>query len=183
MEKVGFTYDPLTLVRLVLDRYAEELEGKHTKAIQFARYEYLRTLTDDELEGFLYRYVAEEKLDAITLKDWKKDCEFIFRYIYESERYKAIEFKFNKSGFGATGLGVVDKTDNTFYDCAFTGHWEKIQEIIQEKYPKYYEPLIEISYGFKKDEHNGVTREQLDNFIMQQFELIGGNKQLDSYIG
>lgn len=180
--KVSFTYDPLTLVRLALDRFAEDLEGKDTKAAQFARYEFLRTMTDEELTDFLHRYVEEEKLEEITLADWRKDSRFIFSYICESERYKALEFKFKKRGHGVTGLGVVDTTDNTFYDCAFTQHWQKVMEIVREKYPHYGEALQRMYYDEKLNDHDGITRQELDVFIMETFQLIGENKRLDDYI-
>ncbi|MED1941899.1 hypothetical protein [Cytobacillus firmus] len=46
MKKLSLTYNPLLIVRHALQRFAEELEGKHTKAVQFARYRHLNTMTD-----------------------------------------------------------------------------------------------------------------------------------------
>lgn len=179
---LNYTYDPLTLVRLTMDMYAEKLEGHHTKAIQFARYEYLRTMTDDELESHLSRYVDEEKIEEITLQDWEKDCSYLFQYIYETERYKALEFQFNKRGYGKTGLGVVDTADNTFYHCGFTQHWPTIMEVIKTKYTHLHEPLEEMYFNAKLNEYNGVTRKELDDFITTRFELIGENKPLEAYM-
>lgn len=183
METLHYTYDPLTLVRLVLNRYAEELEGKHTKAIQFARYEYLRTLTDNELEGFLHRYMEEEKLESITLEDWKKDSEYLLGYVYETERYQALELKFQRAGYGETGLGVVDRKDNTFYDCDYAHHWETIIKILQEKYPKLYQAFEILNLRAGLMEYNGITRMYLDRYIMDNFELVGGSKPIDDYTG
>lgn len=180
--KLHFTYDPLSLVRLALDRYAEELEGKDTKAIQFARYDYLHTMTTEELEEYLQCYIEDENLDAITLEDWRKDSEFIFRYIYQSERYKSLEFHYKKKGHGITGMGVVDTSDNTFYDCGFTQHWQKVMQIIKEKYPQYHEALEEMNVDERLNEYNGIKRQELDQFIMERFELVGNNKPLDDYL-
>jgi hypothetical protein len=182
IQRTHFTYDPLSLVRLVMDMYAEALEGKHTKAVQFARYKYLHTMTDEELESHLSQYVSEEKIEEITLKDWKKDCDFLFKYVYETERYKALEFHFNKLGYGKTGLGVVDASDNTFYHCGFTQHWPTIMEVIKTKYSHFHKPLEEMYFNDRLNEHNGVTRKELDDFIITRFELIGETKRLDDYL-
>ncbi|MCC2248904.1 hypothetical protein JUJ52_02895 [Virgibacillus sp. AGTR] len=177
-----FTYDPLTLMRLTMDMFAEELEGKHTKAIQFARYEYLRTMTNDELIALLERYMKEQNLDAITLKDWRKDCGCLFQYIYESDRYKTLEFKFNKQGYGYTGMGVVDTSDNTFYHCGFTQHWPTIMGIIETKYPDLHQALNAMYLHDTLDEYDGVSRKELDDFITNRFELIGGYKPIHDYM-
>lgn len=181
-KQLNFTYDPLKLVRLAMDRYAEDLERKHTKAIQFARYQYLRTMTDYELNELLQQYVTQEKLDVITLKDWQNDCAFIFELMYKTTRYKKLVFQFNKAGFGTTGLGVVDNTDNTFYDCDFACHWETIMQIIEHKYPRINPALKEMYANPGLSEFDGTTKQELDDFIAQRFELIGGDKPLDEYV-
>ncbi|MGX1266651.1 hypothetical protein RKD55_004595 [Rossellomorea marisflavi] len=182
MEILHFTYDPLHLMRLVMDMHAERLEGKHTKAVQFARYEYLRTMTDEELKGNMQRYIDQEVLEAITLEKWDDDCRHLFGYIYESDRYKTLEFQFNKRGYGKTGLGVADTSDNTFYHCEFAHHWQTVMEIINTKYPHFGEALREMYFDDKIKEYNGVTRQELDHFILDRFELTGGNKRIDSYM-
>jgi len=169
-------------MRLVMDMYAEKLEGEHTKAVQFARYEYLRTMTDDELQALLERFIDEQNINAITLEDWQSDCSHLFRYIYETERYKALKLQFNKRGYGETGLGVVDTADKIFYDCAVAQHWPTIMEIIKTKYTHLHEPLEEMYFNAKLDEYNGVTRKELDDFITTRFELIGENKPLNAYM-
>lgn len=197
-QELSFQYDGLFLVRLFLQKHVEQNfdnedneideEDENVKAVEvikavrFAHYEYLKQLTDEELEGFLLRYMKESQMDAITLTDWQKDCATVWSYIYETEKYKLLEFDYKKKGYGVTGLGVVDNSDNTFYDCGFTGHWPKVQEIIQEKYPHYYEPLMQMSYGSARDEYNGVTREEVDAFVLNTFTFTGGNKELGSYL-
>lgn len=181
-QTLHFTYEPLQLLRLVMDMYAESLEGQHAKAVQFARYEYLRTVTDDEIEVLLERYRDEQGITVITLKDWKKDCGFLFEYIYESDRYKEIEFKFNKQGYGKTRMGVADNSDNTFYPCGFTQHWKTIVEIIEMKYQHYHKALEMMYFHDKLDEYDGVARKELDDFITNRFELIGGSKPIDEYM-
>lgn len=181
--RVSFGYDGLYLVRLVLQKYTEKHFNEHPiKAIRFAHYEYLRLLEDNVLEEFLLRYLKAEGMDAITLVEWEKDCKAVWDYVYETDTYKNLVVDYQRKGYGITGLGVVDTSDNTFYDCGFTGHWTKVQDIIKEKYPHYYEPLMELTYGHSKEEFNGVSRQELDNFVLSTFEFTGGNKQLDTYL-
>ncbi|MCR6108629.1 hypothetical protein HXA34_20260 [Salipaludibacillus agaradhaerens] len=180
-QTLNYTCDPLQLVRLVMDMFAEELEGKHTKSIQFARYKYLRTMTDEELTTLLQRYIREQEVIDITLRNWRKDCRYLFQYIYKSERYQALKFEFNKQGYGKTGMGVVDKSDGTFYHCALGQHWSTIMEIINSKYPDLH-PAFEAMYVYDNDVHNDVTRKELDSFIINRFELIGENQPLDAYL-
>lgn len=181
-QDLHFTYEPLYLLRLIMDMYAESIEGLHTKAVQFARYEYLRTMTDEEIEVLLERYSKEQEITVITLKNWRKDCDFLFQYLYESDRFKELEFKFNKQGYGQTGMGVADNTDNTFYHCAFTEHWSTIMKIIEMKYPHLYKALDAMHFHDKLDECEGITRKELDEFITNRFELIGGYKPIQDYM-
>lgn len=181
-QTLSFKCDPLRLLRLTMDIFAENLEGKHTKAIQFARYEYLRTMTDDELKELTERYINEQELEVITLEDYEKDCSHLFQYIYKSERYKALEFKFNKKGYGKTGMGVVDNSDNTFYHCQFAHHWQKVTEIIKMKYPHLGKALDAMYLNDKLNEYDGVTREYLDNFITTRFEFTGASRPIDKYM-
>ncbi|MGF7534996.1 hypothetical protein AAGG74_15105 [Bacillus mexicanus] len=181
-EKMNFNYDPLQLVRLALSQYVSDLKEKEiTKATQLARNAYLREMTDDELEELLHRLVEEQNLEAITLKEWKKDCKFLLSYIYETERYKELEFKYKKQGYGTTGLGVVDTSDNTFYDCEFAGHWETIIKVISNKYPQYIEAVQKMQLYSDINEYKGITRNEVDQFILKRFELVGGSKQLEEY--
>lgn len=183
MKYVSFTYDPLALVRIVLQRHVEEkIQGKFYKAKQYACYEYLRLLSDEDLEKVLVEYVNRHNLEAITLKDWETDARLIFDIIFETEDYRKLEFGYKRSGFGQTGYGVVDKSDNTFFDCSFGGHWLKIREIVKEKYPRMNDPLDAMYCNDRLTEYEGITRETIEGFIMGNFELIGGKKPIHEYI-
>ena len=184
MGKFNFTYDPLVLSRLTLQIYVEKfIEGKFYKAKQFACYDYLTNLTDSELETLLLEYVKRESLEHITFENWEDDAKKIFEIIFESKAFKELEFNFKKMGYGLTGLGVVDKSDNTFYDCGLTQHWKEIKNILQNKHPELYDALDELQFKSGCNvSSNGVTREYLDNFIIKNFELIGGSKDLEFYL-
>lgn len=180
-----FTYEPIALTKLLLQMYAENhLEKeKKAKATIFAVYKYLDTVTDEQVESLLLEFATNEKIEEITFKDWKHDCKCIFDCIFRTSRFNELEFEYKKQGYSITGLGVVDKTDDTFYDCVFAEHWQTIEKILEEKYPDLYEAFIEMTYGHKEvKEHKGITREYLDGFILDNFQLIGGRNSLDSYI-
>ncbi|MNN80686.1 hypothetical protein D3C81_1974400 [compost metagenome] len=116
------------------------------------------------------------------MADWRKDGKLIFDIIFEQPEYQQLEIDFKKHGWGATGLGVLDVQANIFYDCGFTNHWPTIQRIIEETYPQYHEP-VRLMYLYEKlMEHDGVTREEVENFIMTNFELYGGTKPLQEYL-
>lgn len=183
MTTVQLTYDPLFITRFILQRHVEEkVEGKFYKAKQFACYEFIRTMEDEELEEILLKFMKKEGLETITFKDSSYDAESIWSIIFSYERYSLLELHFKKMGHGETGLGVIDRSDNTFYDCTFAGHWKKLMDIVREKYPDKYEALESMHLNETLDQSHGITRDEIDAFIMKQFELVGGNKTLDYYI-
>lgn len=175
MKTLSFTYDPLALTRIFLQKYVEEfIQGKFYKAKQFAMYDFLYQMTDEELESVLEDYVTASGVEAITFNDWATECAAIFEQIYKTEKYTKLEFDHKCKGHGATGLGVVDNSDNTFYDCPFVGHWSKILEIVENKYPEKLEPLQHFWQFENETEHAGFTRDEIEKFIMSNFRLIGG---------
>lgn len=183
MKTVKFTYDPLALVRIVLQRHVEEnIQGKFYKAKQFACYEYLSKLSDESLENLLREYTKRHNLEFITLENWKQDGELIFEIIFEQENYRQLEIDFKKRGFGATGLGVLDVGNNVFYDCGFVQHWSTIQHIVEKSYPRYAKALEKMYIYERLEEFDGVTREELEHFITTNFELYGGSKPAKDYL-
>ncbi|MCM0006145.1 MULTISPECIES: hypothetical protein [Bacillus cereus group] len=80
-------------------------------------------------------------------------------------------------------LGVLDKSDNTFYPCNVGEHWTTLSNILDEKYENLYEPFIELMHIKKgEDEYDGVTRDYLDKFIMDTFQFLGQNRELSGYL-
>lgn len=184
-EKLHFTYDPIFLTKHLLQRYTETHLEKalEVKATKFACYKYLHTVTDEEVESLLLEYVANEKIDAITFKKWEHDCKCIFECIFKRPRFIQLEFEYKKQGYSLTGLGVVDKSDNTFYDCSFAHHWATVQKILEEKYPNLHEAFIEMTYeDTNLIQYKEVSRESLDSFLLNNFELIGNRNSLESYV-
>lgn len=162
-KQLNFTYDPIVLTKLLLQMYAEQvIEGNTFKARQFACYEYLRTQTDEECESLVQEYAEQENLSVITYDNWKEDCRIMFEIIEQKKRFKEQLFQYQVDGYGATGLGVADMTDKTFYDCEFAHHWETVMEIIREKYSH-------MTY----QELDGV-----DGFIMKNLKLVGSDRAM-----
>ncbi|WP_078598610.1 hypothetical protein [Evansella clarkii] len=184
MKAIPFTCEPLTLVRIILNKYAENRDGLDSKAVQFARYEYLTkpTLTDDKLRELLCEYAQKENLSKITFENPEEEAERIFQCIYESETYKELLFDFNRRGYGRTGLGVIDLSDRSFYDCETAEHWDKLLEILEKKYPKYREALTFLSMYESLDEHNGMSRKDVDAFILETFDFVGGYQPLEEWL-
>ncbi|ALP38013.1 hypothetical protein ASL14_19285 [Paenibacillus sp. IHB B 3084] len=183
METLRLSYDPLALVRIVLQRHVEEtIEGKFYKAKQFACYDYLSNLSDEALEELLIEYMKRHNLEVITLADWRRDGKLIFDIIFEKPEYQQLEINFKKQGFGATGLGVFDVKSNIFYDCEFVRHWSTIQHIVKEAYPQYRGALQKMYMNENLMEFEGISRDELERFITTNFELCGGSKQIQEYL-
>lgn len=184
METLSYTYDPLALTRILLHKYVEEfIQGKFYKAKQFAMYDFLYQMMDEELESILGDYVTASGVEAITFKDWASECAAIFEQICKTEKYIRLEFNYKCRGYGETGLGVVDNSDSTFYDCLQVGHWNKILEIVASKYSEKLEALQYFWTFHDEIEHDGFTRNEIEQFIMNNFKLIGGGKLLEEYLG
>ncbi|CUB51677.1 hypothetical protein BN2127_JRS10_01196 [Bacillus subtilis] len=182
-KQFSFTYDPIVLSKLMLQIYAE----KHidtvaaVKATVYAAYEYLRTVSDEELERVLIQYTQEEKIEAITFSNFEEECRLIFTYIFKSQQFIDLEFGYKSDGYSKTGLGVVDKHEKTFYECTFGEHWRTVENILETKYPEQFEAYLQLNYE-NKEEHNGFTHKQLDRFILNTFELVGEMRSIENHL-
>ena len=183
--KMNFTYEPIALTKLLLQMYTEKYLEKEIEvnATIFACYDFLKTATDKEIETLLHEFVKNENIDVITFEDWEHDCKCIFDCIFNTQRFKKLEFDYKVKGHSKSGLGVADKSDSTFYSCSLAEHWVTIQNILQEKYPLYYDAFIEMTYGHENvQEHKGISRQELDSFILTNFQLVGESKNINSYV-
>ncbi|UYX56268.1 hypothetical protein M3Y14_34030 (plasmid) [Bacillus thuringiensis] len=181
--QVNFTYDPIVLTKLTLQIYAEKHFDTNDaiKSTVYAVYEYLRTVTDEELERVLILYTQEEKIEAITFSNFEEECKLIFTYIFKSQQFIDLEFGYKREGYSKTGLGVVDKYEKTFYECTFGEHWLTVESILETKYPKQFEAYLQLNYE-NKEEHNGFTHKQLDQFILNTFELVGEMRSIENHL-
>ena len=180
-QKLSFTYEPLTLTKLALEIYLEKNYDRNEHvptSVRYAIYEFMKTLSDEELEKILSEYVSKDKVEAITFKD-DTDCERITHYLMQTERFNDLVFMYQKQGH--SGLGVADNSDKTFYPCGFSHHWQTVGNILRLKYGEYGEAFDRIMYG-SHSEYNGVTREELDGFIMKNFQLVSANKTIEEHL-
>ncbi|MGG3282762.1 hypothetical protein [Paenibacillus solani] len=184
METLSFTYDPLALIRIVLQRFIEEnIQGRYYRAKQYACYEYLNeNLNDDLLNEILSEFVKRHNLEAITLLDWREDARLIFDIIFERNDYKSVEVSFKRMGFGNTGLGVYDRQAGLFYECGMAHHWRTIRDIVRDSYPEKHEALEKLYCYSRLTEYGGFSREEIENFVMDNFELVGGMKSINEYL-
>lgn len=179
--RLGFTYEPLALTRLVLNIYLEkkyDRNEKYEKSVRFAIFEFMRTLEDEELEKILHEYVSKDNVEAITFED-DADCERITHYLMQTQRYKDLVFNYQERGI--SGLGVVDNSDKTFYPCDFAHHWQTVGAILRKKHGDYGIAFDEIMYHNQK-EYNGITSEDLDKFILETFKLVGETKSIEQQL-
>jgi len=101
-----------------------------------------------------------------------------------TENQKVIDYYLKTKNLEAeVTCGVLDRTDNILYPCSTGTHWKKISEIIEQKYPQYHEAFNVMMYEEKGvNEYQGVTRKQLDDFILTTFQLEGEMMELNFYI-
>lgn len=82
-----------------------------------------------------------------------------------------------------TRCGVFDKHTQSFYPCSFGEHWKILLGILKQEYPDKHEALEEMSYGSEpKEQFNGIYKKELDQFIMDNFQLLGGINVIESYL-
>lgn len=185
VHQMHFHYEPLVLTKLLMEIHIEKFfdskEGKlKSNAHRFANYEFLRTMVDEELESILHSFIEKEGYEEITFKNAEHDFNSIYEIVYGLQRFKDLENDFIKKGHA--GKGVFDEKDKKFYPCGFAGHWPTITTIIETQYPHLFNAFNELSIFNNKDSFEGITRKELDYFIMSNFILIGETWQLSSYL-
>lgn len=182
-EKIGFKCEPISVTKLLMVLYLEKhVSEKAPRAKVLAFSEYIRTITDEDCEGLIMEFARREGIEEITYEDWEHDMEAISRLIEEDNRFKELVLSNQRLGHGLTGMGVFDKTTRNFYDCHFSEHWPTVRQIIQADYPQYFEAMNEFVYNTEKNEYQGITKNFLENFIMENFELAGADRPLHNYL-
>lgn len=181
---VHFSYDPLRLTRMFLQTYVEKnIQGKDGyKSKQFACYDFLRDVSDQALDSIMDAFAKKEGIEFITFKGSEQDCKSIFEYIFDTQEYKDIESYYMRRGFGPSGHGVFDKRGNSFHPCNFAEHWSTVKTILKEKYPSRFDALEDFTYNRKLNESNGYERKEIDDFILNNFELCGEQSSLEYYL-
>jgi hypothetical protein len=131
--------------------------------------EYGVELEDGETKDFLKVFISKGVTKGMELVS---DTSIVTDYYKQVKEIKTDD-----------RCGVIDNSDNIFYPCMLGEHWKTISNILEEKYPDLYEPFVELMHVKRgEDEFEGVTRTQLDRFIMNNFKLIGELRVLDEYL-
>ncbi|KUF37418.1 hypothetical protein [Lysinibacillus sp. F5] len=185
VHQMHFHYEPLVLTKLLMDIHIEKFfdseEGKRkSKAHRFAIFEFLRAMEDEELESILHVFVKKEGYEEITFKDTEHDFNSIYEIVCGLQRFKDLENHFIKKGYA--GKGVFDEQDKKFYPCSFAGHWATITAVIEAQYPHLFNAFSEMSIFNDKDSFEGITRKEIDGFILSNFILIGETRQISDYL-
>ncbi|MDC6267742.1 hypothetical protein [Lysinibacillus fusiformis] len=185
VHQMHFHYEPLALTKLLMEIHIEKFfdskKAKHkSKAHRFAIFEFLRTMADEELESILHVFVEKEGYEEITFENTDHDFNSIYEIVYGLQRFKDLENGFIKKGHA--GKGVFDEREKKFYPCDFAGHWETITTIIETQYPHLFNAFGEMSIFKSRDSFEGITRKELDDFILTNFILIGETRQLSNYL-
>lgn len=179
MEKVSFTYDPLVLTKLSLQVHLEntyraseeEAEGLgHPKSLRYALFEYMRTVTDAEIEALLETYAAAEDVTEITLE--KPQLERIAHHLLQTERFKALHF--DNQVKGNDGLGVAEPATQRFVPCELAEHWDTLGVMLQSGHGDYGAAFTEIMRG-NETEHAGITTEMLDSYVTENFVFVSAS--------
>lgn len=183
-KKISFSYDPFNLMKIWMQRFVELfVQNKYYKAKQYACYDLLNDLTEEQLHEYIEEYRKRHNVEFVTLEDWEAETRLIWDVIYESDNFKNRELEYKKKGHGVTGLGVIYVPDGSYYDCEFAGHWAKVKQILLDRKPEYSEALEILEHKTRLNEYNGVTREELDVFILKNFEMVGASRKIENYLG
>ena len=81
--------------RFILSMYVEKhIEGKVTVAMEKAATEYLKQVTDNELELVFNTYKQQEELVDIEFNNGMDDCAAIWQHIYQTNLFKKLKNKY-----------------------------------------------------------------------------------------
>ena len=98
-QRIHYTYDAIALTKMLWSMYVEqEIEGETYQARQFALYEYLRVVSDEDCEAIIKAYATQEGLTEITYSNWKEDCRIMFELIEKSEHFDQLLMKHRTAG-------------------------------------------------------------------------------------
>ena len=184
-EKIHFKCETLAIVRelmkIFIEQYFDTDEGKkETDAHRFATFEFLKTMIDDELNSILHEFMKKEGYEEITFVNCEHDFISIFKIVHDSQKFRDLENDYIKKGHA--GLGVFDKKTQKFYPCGLGEHWHMIRLVIKDCYPHLYEAFRRLTRFKDKNEFEGISRKELDAFILSNFLLISQSKELVDYL-
>lgn len=149
----------------LIEAFALYEEKIKNEIIQEVEKEYGVAFDDENVRNLIRTFIT---------KAMKKGMELSLNTSLVTDHYKeAKEMENDKR------IGVLDKTTGKFYECDYGSHWKMIQEILKNEYPYKYEKL---QFYIKESLFNDPKREELDFFILENFELKGATFPIQKYL-
>jgi hypothetical protein len=175
MGNVKFTCNVLSIVKTALQQYIDRFNMNQTDgAIQRASNEVIYHLyTDTDVEILLKAWSESNKGETTLFKNGlDNDCRQMWNIIWKSEEYKKILN--SQYCMGTNGSGVFDKALDKFIPCSKGDHYLAIIEAL-----KCHANMWILYKAFRKDSE---PIEELDNFILKNFILVGNKNSKTWYV-
>ena len=77
-------------------------------------------------------------------------------------------------------MAVYDRKSSKFYPCDFGEHFKCIRNVMEVEYPDKYQALMKYTYFRVVD--TDYTQNEIDDFIMNTFYLIGNTCSLQEHL-
>lgn len=181
-KEISFSCNYLKLTTLTLENRIKKKYYENeslSKPVRNALLEFMQTIEDEKLELILSLYLEKDKVDAITL-DSVEELDRIIFYIMNTTKFKNLVLNNQKNG--QSGLGVLDLSRNSFHSCDMGEHWHTIRSLIKDSYDRLYGAFKMFQYDKTLKEFEGIKKEELEQFILSNFLLIGESKELSDYL-
>jgi len=164
VKSVSFKADPYFILQTTIQLHVEkeyDREEKYENSLVCALYEFLNTVSEQELDELWTAYTKKECIeDPYTITGFKKETEALTKEILQTERFKTLKLRYQIDAYD--GSGVVDKINQIFYPCDYGGHWPMIVKITNE--------------------HHGGYFSKNDNFFLKNFLLVGATKKIEWHL-
>lgn len=176
MEKeVHFTIDPYFALNQLCCIWHEQNVNEnpdYSRALKYTMSDLLYNretkLTHDEWNNIVQTYQGRHGLSGEFTIDTPPELrEELYQIIQEQKRFKDIELGYILQGFGAYKNLVYDKSTGKIYPSSYAEHYETLLEILHNKYER---------------EFGAMTQDEKDNFILENFILVGKKYAQDWYI-
>lgn len=171
-QKLHFTVDPYWLIGFMLQKHHEkhyDRNDDHSKAVRYALsdllYEGDNGLTNDELYQIAVQYFGKD-VDTFMLDATEEQAAGLFQYVLEIPRFADKVWEYTLKGYGKYEYSVIDLIT-------------KIEH--KARYGQHYGTLIEVLGEYYADDFNEMSQEEKDNFILNNFKLIGKSRPMGWY--
>ncbi|MBP1046438.1 hypothetical protein I6N96_09090 [Enterococcus sp. BWM-S5] len=171
-QTLHFTVDPYWLIRFMLQRHHEKHyhgNDEHTKAVRFALsdllYDGKDSLTNDELYQIAENYFGKESKEFL-LEPTEEQSAGMFQIVLKMPRFEEKVWEYTLKGYGKYEYSVIDLNTRVERKTRFAHHYETLIEVLGERYA---------------DKFNEMSQKEKDDFIMNNFKLIGKRNSMSWY--